>query len=392
MSNAWTRLMVVALLALAASFVPLAQAQYAASGLPAILVDQVDPQPAQPGQDITIDVRLFNNIGMESSQFSVVLDAARPLVLKSATKQDWQGKLCAGCTDRNTYFLSVESGAASAVYPAFVRLYSGDTEIRQRIDVKVVGTPDLVFSSLSAGLDQIVPDQQFPALLAVTNIGSGPARQVKVQATSPDFIALGSSVRTLETLDPGETKTLLFDFLAASSLAATSHSLPFALSYQDDQGHALSTEQALGVRVVNVGTVNIQSIKIASASGPAILAGQPFTAVVRLENVGKGDASSIVANLTCPFSRQAKRAFLGQLKKDEDAPAVFDLTATDGGNFMCGLLVSYTDDTGLHQFSEKFDVSVSPANYLGSAAIVVVVIVLAFVFRKRVFKMLGIKR
>lgn len=244
----------------------------------------------------------------------------------------------------------------------------------------------------TGGLDEITPGSQFTVDMAVENVGTGQARQVKIYPQSSSFIVLGSSIKSIDTVAAKESKIISFDFVAATSIEANSYSIPFSISYLDEKGNAINESQSLGLKVVNKGSISVQAIKVASGTGSsAITAGEPFSIVVRLENVGEGDADFIAAELDCPFNGP-KKAFLGQLKKDEDAPAVFDLTATDGGNFMCGLLVSYTDDTGLHQFSEKFDVSVSPANYLGSAAIVVVVIVLAFVFRKRVFKMLGIKR
>ncbi|MBI4019962.1 MAG: hypothetical protein HY367_01410 [Candidatus Aenigmarchaeota archaeon] len=374
------------------AFVLVSQASaLAQSGLPTLVVDRIDPQPAEPGDDIVVAITLFNDLSSRTGEFSVGIDAQAPFILKSSEKVLESQRLCGGCRIKNTYFLSIESTAVSGTYPIYVVLTSGEAETTEQVDVKIQGKPNLIFSADPDGLNAITPGSQFPVELGVVNIGSGQAKQIKIQPDSPDFIVIGSSVKTLGTLAAGETKKVAFDFVAATDLEANSYAVPLKFSYLDEQGNAVNTTLNLGLKVVNKGSINIQAIKIASASGsPVIAAGQPFTVVVRLENVGEGDADSVEAELSCPFNGP-KKAFLGQLQKDEDAPAVFDLTSPEDGKFNCTLGVSYKDDTGAHRFTEEFEASIAPADLSGILIPAVAIIVLLLAFRRRVLPFLGMK-
>lgn len=356
-----------------------------AAQLPTILVDKVDPQPAEPGKDITIDITLFNKDTTSTGDFSVNFDTSYPVILKSSTEDLSKVNLCAGCSKKNKYFLTVDSRVVSGTYPVYVKAYSGNVDVTQRIDITVKGIPNIVFFSDSIGLDNITPNSNFVVSLNITNIGSGQARQIKIQSDSTNFVALGSSIKTLDSLAPNDTKSVEFSFLSSSSLEANSYTIPIRFSYLDDQGNFINSSQNLGLRVVNKGYVSIKTIKVVSNSGSSSISpDQSFTIIIRLENVGKGTADSVSANLECPFTSE-KKAFLGQLKKDEDAPVVFDTVSKTSGNFQCNLTVSYKDDTGSYNLNDKFDVQVKSPEYLGMFIVLFIIILVALViFRKRV--------
>lgn len=356
-----------------------------AASLPTILVDKVDPQPAEPGKDITVDVTFFNKETRETGDFSVVFEASYPIILKSSTEDLRKVNLCGGCSKKNKYFLIVDSSAVSATYPVYIKVMSSGSEISQRVDIKVKGVPNLVFSTDSVGLDNVTPNSKFSIVLDVKNIGSGQARQIKIQSESTDFIVLGSAVKTLDVLGPNQTKQITFDFLSSSSLTANSYAIPFRFYYLDDEGNTINNTQNLGLRVVNKGDVTIQTIKIVSNTGSTLIPlNQPFTVVIRLENIGEGTADFISSDVYCPFS-EPKKSYLGQLKKDEDAPLVFDMISKLSGVHTCNLTISYKDDTGSYTISDKFNVNIQSAEYFGMVVILIIIIVVAlFIFRKKV--------
>lgn len=355
-----------------------------AATLPTILVEKADPQPVEPGRDLTIDVTFFNRLTSDTGTFSVELEHGPQLVFKSSSEDLSRVSLCGGCSQKNKYFLSVEPTTVSGTYPVYIKAQTSDATVRQKVDVKVQGRPNLIFSAEPEGLNNITPNSQFVVSLEVTNIGSGQARQIKIQPESAAFSVLGGAVRTIDTLNATETGAIRFDFAASSSLAADSYSIPFRLVYLDEQGTLINSSQNLGVRVVNKGEVNIQTIKVVANTGsPVITVGQPFTVIARLENTGDGNADSVAAGLECPFA-PAKKAFIGQLKKDEDAPAVFDVVSSRTGNHKCSLVISYKDDTGAYELADSFEVAVTPPNLAGAAVpVLAIAAVLAYVFRKR---------
>lgn len=354
-----------------------------AATLPTILVEKVNPQPVEPGRDLTIDITLYNRLSSDTGDFSVVLESGYPFILKSSTSDLSRVNLCGSCSKKNTYFLSLDSGAVSGTYPVFVKAFADNAQIRERIDVKVQGKPSIIFSTSTEGLSNITPDSQFSVVLDITNVGSGRAGQIKIQPDSPSFVVIGGSIKTLDTLNPNETKQAAFDFVVASSLEATSYSIPVKISYLDEQGNTLNSTQNLGVKVVSKGNINIQTVKVASSTGAAaVSAGQPFTVIARLKNVGPGDADFISAEMKCPFAE--KKSFLGQLKKDEDAPVLFEMTSPSSGTFTCDINVFYKDDTGTHQLSDKFGVNVGAGSSpLGIILALLIIGGLVF-FRKRI--------
>jgi len=373
-----------------AAFLLFAAASHAA--LPTIIVDSVTPQPVEPGGDVTIQVKFYNRQDTDTGDFSVIFDSVPPILLKSSSEDLSRASLCGFCNRENKYFITIQPTAFSGTYPVYIKAVSGSTESRQRVDIQVRGKPNLVFSTASADIDKVVPNEQFTAVLDVRNIGTGTATQIKIQPESQQFTVIGGAIRTIDSIAANETKPADFDFATASSVAANSYSIPFRMSYLDENWNLINTTQNLGVRVIDRGSINIQTIKVASSTGSsAVPVGQPFTVVVRLENIGPGDANALAADIQCPFNGP-KKAFVGQLKDDEDAPAVFNLVAQSSGTFECDLIVSYTDDLGGHSFAQKFDVTIDPQNPADMVFPVIVLLIIVFLFRKRILTMLGRKK
>jgi hypothetical protein len=86
--------------------------------------------------------------------------------------------------------------------------------------------------------------------------------------------------------------------------------------------------------------------------------GQQASMILRLENVGEGEARFVKARLEGLEGSGNTEAFLGRLKKDDDAPAVFTFIPEKAGDQEVTLLVEYEDDFGEHQLSEDLTFNV----------------------------------
>ena len=345
-----------------------------------VVVNDVSPQPVEPGKDLTLRVTYVNDGKDFAGNVAAVLDLSQPFVLKGSTESFEGGfELCAFCSKVNTYFIGVDPAAKSGSYPILIRLNRNNIESVITITAAVRGRPNIVL--LSEPVVNATPGGRFAVETDVANVGTGTASQVKVISKSPDFVALGSSAITFGSIGAGSMSRAAFEISADESLKAGSYSLPFEISYIDESGSSFNVTQNIGVRVVNDGLLNVESIKVASDSGqPA--AGQPVSVVIRLENIGHGNANSIQSEITC--SGRSAKAFLGQLKRDEDAPAVFEIILPSGGRHECVLVTNYTDDLGSKGMTNSFEVTVrGPELPVTPVALLIILAAGAYYMRKR---------
>lgn len=347
-----------------------------------IIVNDVTPQPAEPGNDLTLRVT-FNSIEKDTiSGLKAYLDLRQPFVLKTSTEPFESGfDLCGFCQRTNTYFISVDKDANSGIYPIFVRYTSAaGSESFKTVNVSVKGSPNIVL--VADPVNNATPADVFDLRTEVKNIGTGNANQIKIVSKSSDFVSIGGSVATLGSIGAKNSSFVAFRMSTNEDLKAGSYNLPFEVNYKDELGILYNVTQNIGVRVVNDGMLSIQSIKVASASGQPS-AGKPLSVIIRLENIGNGDVDSIDAEITC--DGQKARTFLGQLKRDEDAPAVFDIIIPSGGKHECTMVTNYADDTGRKTLESRFDIIIAGSEPPFMIIILVVIVIGAayYYYRKR---------
>lgn len=126
------------------------------------------------------------------------------------------------------------------------------------------------------------------------------------------------------------------------------------------------------IEVVGAAELSISNIKTEPLN---IKEGSDFTLLIRIENTGDKDAKSVKINLVSPFEG-TKTAFLGKIEPDDDAPAIFGLTANKAGELTNRLVISYKDDFGEHQLTEEINLTVSPndTEYVVGIALIIIII------------------
>ncbi len=325
-----------------------------------IVAEEITPEPVEPGQDLTVKVRIRNNGFRAAKDLRATLRYDYPFFLKSENQDFDSITLCPGCSKDNTYYLKVDSKATTGVYTLNFDIWRDDIKIkgeRQTVSIAVLGVPDLIFSA--PGVGNIAPNSGFTAALDISNIGTGEARRVKVRPERTGFVVLGGDLRSIGTLEPAGKQTVVFDFFASENLAADVYNIPVTLDYESATGKEFTKTQNLGVRVIQVGSLNIENIKVTGFDGsPKIHAREHFSIVARIENIGDGEADAVTAELDCPLDGQ-KRSFVGKLKPDEDAPATFTVIAPRQRRYECNMHLVFSDDQGPHVMTQKVDIYVS---------------------------------
>jgi len=341
-----------------------------------VAVSDITPQPVNVGSDFTLGVDYTNTGSDYLYNVPASVDLRYPFKLKTSTENFTGGfDLCGLCSRNNNYFISVDSSSSSGTYPIFIRTGSDSVTT---INVIVQGKPNVVL--FPEPVTNATPTGEFLLNVDAANIGSGTAKQVKIISKATNFVSIGPSVAVVDSIDANTSKRVVFHMAPDENLIAGAYNIPFELNYLDENGAVVNSTQNIGVRIVNYGELNVQSIKVAATSG-APTAGQPLTVIIRLENIGRGDANAVQAQITC--DGVTARSFLGQLKRDEDAPAVFDITLPNGGKHQCTMTAKYMDDLGDHVFTSDFDVTVKNPDLPFGLILIVIIIGGVYFYRKR---------
>ena len=341
-----------------------------------IVLDQLSPQPVEPGQDLTVAVRLENeNSDIENVRLEIVPDS--PIKLKNENDRIInEGRMTKYEAVIETYLLHIDPLTASGTYEIEFRSRWSDNEMspetNKTFKVFVRGAPQLMISNLTVNPGGISPKDKFDLTFQVSNEGTGMAREVQVSADMSDlpFVSLDADTKVLKRLDPGENIQLNYPIQVKDKTEISSYSIPIKMDYKDENGKNISSKSLAGVRVLGKAELAISDIKI-EPQNP--VRGDLVTVNMRIENSGTGEAKSIKINLNAPFEG-TKSAFLGKIKPDDDAPGIFTLYATKDGNIPLSASINYEDDLGTHSVNESLDLHVSKQDENSMMAPIVVAV------------------
>ncbi len=338
-----------------------------------IVAEEVSPEPVEPGQDVTVKIRLTNEGGETAEDVSLKLDADYPFFIKTESS-NFENKraLCVGCSIDNTYYLTVDANAKSGLYPLDFEIYRDGIIINptDTINVKIVGKPDVILE-IKIRETNISSGDKFIINFDAKNIGTGIARNVKITPQSDNILMLGSNINVINEINPDKTVSFNSEFIVKESLVPDTYKFPIKLEYVDEQGNSYEASFDVGVNVLNRAEISFQSIKI-TPTIPILTDEVHMEGII--ENTGTGDANKVTVELITTGGKIYK-SFIGQLKSDDDSPFYFDAKPESVGMQTATLKISYYDDFGLHSYETTIDKEVRrPTNNLITAIIVILVV------------------
>ncbi len=341
-----------------------------------IVLEKLSPQPVEPGQDLTLSVRLENEYSdIENLRLEIVPDS--PIKLKNENDRIIdEGRMIKYGAVAETYLLHVSPLAASGAYEIEFRSrwFSNDMlrETNQTFKVMVRGAPQLMISNITVDPGRISPKDKFDLTFWISNEGTGMAREVQVSADTSNlpFVSLDADTKVLKRLDPGETIQLNYPIQVKDKTEISSYSIPIKMEYKDENGENMSSKSLAGIRVLGKAELAISDLKI-EPQNP--VKGDLVTVNMRIENSGTGEAKSVMINLDAPFEG-TKSAFLGKIKPDDDAPGVFTFYATKDGNIPLSASIEYEDDLSKRTVNESLDLHVYKKNENSMMAPIVVAV------------------
>lgn len=339
-----------------------------------IIMDQLSPQPVEPGKDLTLSVRLENEFSdIENVRLEILPDS--PIKLKNENDRVIdEGRIIKYGAVAETYLLHIDPLAASGSYDIEFRAHwSGDgmsRETNKTFKVMVRGAPQLTISNITINPERISPKDKFDITFSVTNNGTGTAQEVQVSAITSDlpFVSMDADTKIIKKLNPGESIQLSYAIQVKDKTEISSYSIPIEMDYKDENGSNISSKSFAGIQVLGKAELAISDIKI-EPQNP--VEGDLVTVNMRIENSGTGEAKSVKVNLDAPF-KGTRTAFLGKIKPDDDAPGVFTFYAEKGGDIPYSANIEFEDDLGVRTVTEPLNLYVSTPNKNGMAAPVIV--------------------
>lgn len=354
-----------------------------------IVLDELSPQPVEPGQDLTLAITLTNgNDDVNSATLTIIPDSS--IILKNDNDRVInEGRIIKYGAVAETYLLHIDHRAVSGIYEIEFQAHwmSNDRqrETNKTFMVLVRGVPQLAISNITISPEQISPKDTFNLTFSLSNKGTGIARQVQVTVATDSlpFVPIGVDTKIIKYLDPDESIRLNYRLLVKDKTLISSYSIPIKMDYKDENGENTSSQSLVGVKVLGDAELSIGNIKT-EPQNP--VKGDLVTMTIRIENSGNGDARSAKVSLNIPFDG-TKTAFLGKIKPDDDAPGVFTFNAEESGDIPYTATIEFEDDLGKHAVKETLTLNVRDTNNNDIIVPIIVVILAAgtilFYFSRR---------
>lgn len=227
--------------------------------------------------------------------------------------------------------------------------------------------------------DSVNPGENFSVNLDIKNEGVLRANQavISMSTSSVSIGVKGPNTLALSDIDGGTVKSVHLDFITDKNAPLGLQQVNLDFSYFLPDGTKQTQTEILQIPIKGKAQMNIASVTV-DPSTPAT--GTPVNLIIRLENTGTDTAKSVIATIDLPMEG-THQAFIGKIKTDNDAPAIFSVTAGKPGDYSYNLTVSYTDDWGSHSQTQPLHLLVAPVN--NSALYVLVILIgvgIAFYF------------
>jgi len=321
-----------------------------------ITVNELTPQPVEPGHDLLLAVTIDNRGGGAAEYVTLTIMPDSPIILKNENDQTMRFEKIIGYGARvETYLLHIDPAAFSGYYVIELgTTWTTDDQHREQnltVPVVVRGAPKLMISEITIEPEIIKPEDTFDLSFRVSNEGTGTASTVQVTTALDNLSAVpvGADTAIIRKLVAGASERLSYRIMVSDSAEISAHTIPIVMRYDDESGGNVASQSSVGINVVGDADLCIASVKT-SPENPA--SGDTVTLTFKIENSGHGDAESVKVTIDIPFEG-TKTAFLGKIEADDDAPCMFTFHATESGDIPYHAVISYKDDIGDHTTTKE---------------------------------------
>lgn len=246
-------------------------------------------------------------------------------------------------------------------------------------DSLVLQSPTLVVSKQLP--ETVNPGESFPVVLLIRNAGSIRASDI-VLTTSTSTTSLGSkgpNTITIEPLNGGENRTVTLEFITDRFVAVGLQKIQLGIDYKLPDGTERHQDETIEVPIKGKAELGFVSVDTTPRRVPA---GTPFDLTIRIENTGTGEAKQVAAVIDLPMTGN-RQSFIGKIKPNNDAPALFMLDGGPGGTYEYNVTITYTDDLGTHTIGFPMSLRVTPIDYSGTIILLAIIAIVAGILAYR---------
>ncbi len=303
---------------------------------PGMVVEKITPQPADPGETVSVNV-ITRNTRETSYDFNPVeVETPEKIEFLGRSSKEEPFNLCENCQRAETFYFKVLENANSGKYP--ILFYFTTVEgngIKKNISLEVDGTPKIVILPKET---KISPGNKLNFSLNLKNAGADTASNLVVDLSGKDAFSIQPSYLTLGSLEPGEEILQHLSLKADKSLDAGLYNFEIISNYRDED-RSINDSSKISIEVLEKAETVISDLKIDD-----LVQGKETEAVVEVENLGPGEAEKIISQFSCQGAEVTNnKSFIGQLDEDESVPTLFRLTPKDS-QIKCTLDLSYEDN------------------------------------------------
>jgi hypothetical protein len=263
---------------------------------------------------------------------------------------------------RKTFFkVDIDRGAKYGVYDLPYTIFYDNKEYNGKITLTIKGETLIEIKSVSVASNnsQVEPGEVFKIQISLENVGDNEIKWLKVSMNPEDkaLIPLSSDSELIfKDMPRGSQKNSEIWFSLEKDASIKNYPIDLELNYLDERGVEYNETKLVGI--VASGRANMDIAK--KITEPArLMANQPFTLTIKIENTGTGDAKGVMARLESTLSGD-NLAYLGEIKKDDYSNALFTLDADGSGKKTGVLHITYEDDFGKHEIQKDVIIVVNP--------------------------------
>jgi hypothetical protein len=360
-----------------------------------------DPVPLQSGEDGDVTFRITNEGDTAARDVNVTIPDTYPFELKPDRQRSYE---IGSITPGESFYISTELLVADDAPDGSNDL---EVELRNSRISKTIDVPlevqsrdiELNLANLKTSPTSLRPDSEDNTLtVEVVNNGEKSAENVVLDLELPEEFEQTSSFSTRQALGnvaPGQVKPAEFVFDISEVASSGSITVPAELTYSADD----STSQVTLERDFEVFLEGRPQFEVTNFSSN-LQAGSTGTVSLSLRNTGDVESSStrvrVLESGDQPFGYASASNFVGTIEPDQEATATFEVSVDSDAEAQDYLVdfefrgvkdtEVFVDDTTQRVQIENGESSSpleSPLLRL-LAGVVVLALVLALIFRKRV--------